>query len=139
MNKYVNPFVLSFAAASILTAGLVQAQSAPAPASKATRIFVEKLTGAPGKTMTAVIVDYPPGGRSASHRHSGAVFAYVLSGAVKSQITGGQVITYKAGDSFFEPEGVQHLVSANASDAEPARLLAVIVAPDGAPLVIVDP
>ena len=89
--------------------------------------------------MTIVIVDYPLGGRSAPHHHAGSVFAYVLAGAVKSQITGGELIIYRAGESFFEPPGSHHSVSANASAAEPARLLAVIIADTGAELTTADP
>ena len=35
--------------------------------------------------------------------------------------------TYKAGQSFSEMPGDRHAVSANASDTEPAKLLAVFV------------
>ena len=35
--------------------------------------------------------------------------------------------TYKAGESFSELPGDRHSVSANASDTEPAKLLAVFV------------
>jgi quercetin dioxygenase-like cupin family protein len=59
----------------------------------------------------------------------------VLSGAIRSQTsTGGPVKVYQAGDSFFEPPGSIHLVSANASTTEPASLLAVFVADNGAVL-----
>jgi quercetin dioxygenase-like cupin family protein len=37
------------------------------------------------------------------------------------------VTTYKAGESFSELPGDRHSVSANASDTEPAQLLAVFV------------
>jgi quercetin dioxygenase-like cupin family protein len=37
------------------------------------------------------------------------------------------VITYRAGESWSERPGDRHRVSANASDTEPARLLAVFV------------
>jgi quercetin dioxygenase-like cupin family protein len=37
------------------------------------------------------------------------------------------VRTYKAGESFSELPGDRHSVSANASDTEPAKLLAVVV------------
>jgi hypothetical protein len=42
---------------------------------------------------------------------------------------------YKAGESFVEPPGSEHLVSENASATEPASLL---VADDGAQLTIFD-
>jgi Cupin domain. len=67
------------------------------------------------------------------------VLAYVLSGAVRSEnsATGpGQV--NKAGESFFEPSGSEHLVSENTSTTEPASLLAVFVADDGADLTTFD-
>jgi quercetin dioxygenase-like cupin family protein len=38
------------------------------------------------------------------------------------------------GQSFFEPPGAVHLVSANASMTEPAELIAVFVADEGAQL-----
>ena len=43
---------------------------------------------------------------------------------------------YKAGESFFEPPGSSHLVSENASQTEPASLIAVFVADDGATLTL---
>ena len=49
-----------------------------------------------------------------------------------------RVKVYKAGESFFEPPGSEHLVSENASATEPASLLAVFVAPDGANLTMFD-
>jgi quercetin dioxygenase-like cupin family protein len=59
----------------------------------------------------------------------------VLSGEIRSEnsATGGTKV-YKAGESFFEPPGSEHLVSENASTTEPASLLAVFVADDGAKL-----
>jgi quercetin dioxygenase-like cupin family protein len=41
---------------------------------------------------------------------------------------------YHAGEGFFEPPGSVHLVSANASANEPAKLLAIFVADAGATL-----
>ena len=38
---------------------------------------------------------------------------------------------YKAGESFSEMPGDRHAVSANASETEPARLLAVFVVDSG--------
>jgi quercetin dioxygenase-like cupin family protein len=97
--------------------------------------FSEKLPNVPGKTLTAIVVNYAPGGNSPSHRHAGSVFAYVLSGAIRSENSAtGPARIYKAGESFFEPPGSTHLVSENASATEPASLLAVFIADDGARL-----
>jgi hypothetical protein len=61
--------------------------------------------------------------------------AFVLSGAIRSESSAtGRAKIYKSGESFFEPSGSKHLVSAT----EPASLLAVFVADDGAQLTVFD-
>jgi quercetin dioxygenase-like cupin family protein len=102
-------------------------------------IFSQKLPNVPGKTLTAVSVDYAPKGKSAPHHHAGVVFAYVVSGAIRSQVDDGPARVYQAGESFFEGPGAHHVVSENASDSKPAKLLAVFVADDGANLTTFDP
>ncbi len=98
-------------------------------------VFAGPLPNVPGNNLSAVLVTYKPGESSATHHHAGSVFAYVLSGEIRSQVTGdAEPKVYKAGESFFEPPGSDHLVSENASATEPASLLAVIVAEDGAKL-----
>jgi quercetin dioxygenase-like cupin family protein len=88
----------------------------------------------PGKRITTVIVEFPPGGYSPAHHHGGSVTVYVLSGAIRSQLEGQTPIRYKAGESFFEPPGAIHLLAENASASEPARILAVLVADEDAAL-----
>jgi quercetin dioxygenase-like cupin family protein len=98
-------------------------------------VRAERLPNVPGKSITAIVVNYAPGGKSVSHRHAGSVLAYVLSGEIRSENSAtGPAQVYKAGESFFEPPGSEHLVSENASTTEPASLLAVFVADDGAKL-----
>jgi quercetin dioxygenase-like cupin family protein len=87
-----------------------------------------------GKRITVVRVFYGPGGFTPPHTHSGSVTAYVTKGEIRSQLGGGPVETFKVGQSFFEPPGSTHLVSANASNTEPAELIAVFVADEGAQL-----
>jgi len=100
-------------------------------------VRAEKLPNVPGKSITAVVVNYAPGGKSASHHHAGSLFAYVLSGEIRSENSAtGPAKVYKTGESFFEPPGSEHLVSENASTTEPASLLAVFVADDGAQLTV---
>ena len=102
-------------------------------------VAMEKLPNVPGKSISAVVVTYAPGGKSLPHHHAGSVLAYVLTGTIRSQNSAtGPVRVYKAGESFFEPAGSEHLVSENASTTEPASLLAVFVADDGAQLTTFD-
>ena len=102
-------------------------------------VIVEKLPNVPGKSISGVLVSYPPGGKSAKHHHAGSVFVYVLSGSIRSENSmTGPAKVYRAGESFFEPPGSEHLISENASTDEPASLLAVFVADDGAQLTTFD-
>jgi quercetin dioxygenase-like cupin family protein len=92
------------------------------------------LPNVPGKRVTVVRVFYGPGGFTRAHRHAGSVTAYITKGEIRSQLAGGIVETFRVGQSFFEPPGAVHLVSANASTTEPAELIAVFVADEGAQL-----
>jgi quercetin dioxygenase-like cupin family protein len=105
------------------------AEADDVPKSKVSLVFDQALPNVPGKSMRAVLVQYPPGGASPSHRHPNTAFIYarVLEGAVTSQVNGGPVTTYRAGESWTEMPGDHHQVSRNASATEPARLLAVFV------------
>jgi quercetin dioxygenase-like cupin family protein len=94
----------------------------------------EALPNVPGHTLTAITVELAPGAASPSHHHAGFVFAYVLSGEIRSQLNDGPVKTYRAGESFVEPPSTIHTFSENPSPSEPARLLVVFVAKDGAKL-----
>ena len=114
--------------------GLVRVVHASGAAHHQT-VFSAQLPNVPGKVLTAIVVEYAPGDSSPAHRHAGSVFAYVLSGQIRSENSAtGPVRVYRAGETFFEPSGSTHLVSANASDTEPASLLAVFVADDHAQL-----
>jgi quercetin dioxygenase-like cupin family protein len=99
----------------------------------------QKLPNVPGKSVTAILVSYAPGGKSGKHHHAGSVLAFVVSGEIRSEnsVTGPAKV-YKAGESFFEPPGSEHLVSENASATEPASLLAIFIADDGAELTTFD-
>ena len=88
----------------------------------------------PGKRVTIVRVTYGPGGFTPPHRHAGTVTAYITKGQIRSQLKGGPVEIFEVGQSFFEPPGAIHLVSANASNTEWAELVAVFVADEGAQL-----
>lgn len=107
------------------------------PATVVKPLSCEALPNVPGKSITTVTVDFPPGAYTPAHRHPGSVTAFVISGAVRSQLAGGPPQTYGPGTTWFEPPGALHLFAENASATEPARILAVFVADDNCgPLVI---
>lgn len=100
---------------------------------KVTLVFDHKLPNVPGKSLKGVLVEYPPGGSSPAHTHPDSAFIYatVLEGAIRSSVNGAPVRVYHAGENFYEEPGAHHDVSANASETEPARLLAVFVVDSG--------
>jgi quercetin dioxygenase-like cupin family protein len=122
----------------VLAAAFLGSRPAIAAGDQVQVVFSQKLPNVPGKTLTAVAVDYAPGGKSGPHHHAGVVFAYVVLGEIRSQVDEGPARVYHAGESFFERPGAHHVVSENASASKPAKLLAVFVADDGADLTTFD-
>jgi quercetin dioxygenase-like cupin family protein len=125
---------LSLTVACIVLANIVLPMSATGHEAEAVGqtinpAFQYPIANVPGKTMTALVVDYVPGGKTPAHRHGSAfVVGYVLSGAIRSQVDGGPVRVFHAGESWTESPGAHHMISENASATEPAKLLAIFVA-----------
>ena len=57
---------------------------------------------------------------------SAFIYAHVLSGAIRSQVNDEPAKVYRAGEGFPVP-GSHHRVSENASNSEPASLLAIFI------------
>ncbi|WP_207458205.1 cupin domain-containing protein [Azospirillum sp. SYSU D00513] len=118
--------------ALLLSALPFQMASAHGPetrGAKVTQVYRHPLPDLPRKSIVGILVEYEPGGRNAAHTHarSAIIYATVLEGAVRSQVNGGPVQVFKAGENFTELPGDRHDVSENASDTAPAKLLAVFV------------
>ena len=88
---------------------------------------------------TLVEVSYPPGGSSPSHTHPGVTIAYVLEGSIRSKVGEQPERIYTTGQAFVETPGQLHAVSGNASETEPARLLAVLLSEKGKALTVAVP
>ena len=116
---------------AVTSVPLVSARAAPAET--VTPTFMTAIPNVPGKSFLAAVVEYPPGGVSPPHRHAASafVYAFVLSGTVRSQVDDAPVRVFHTGESWFEPPGAHHGVSENASAADPARLLAIFVVDSG--------
>lgn len=121
--------LLTAAAAVALFATSVAAQESTAPGANVSVVFDQELPNVPGKSMRAVLVEYAPGAGSPSHHHPPSAFIYarVLQGAIRSKVNDGPERTYQAGESWTEKPGDHHQVSQNASNTEPAKLLAIFV------------
>jgi quercetin dioxygenase-like cupin family protein len=74
-------------------------QTAPSSASPNTQIVVTEVVFAPGAHLPY-------------HTHPGEEAGVVKSGVLVVQIEGRPAVTFKAGDSFVIPRGVEHQVTA---------------------------
>ena len=89
-----------------------------------------------GWQMTATEVSYGPGESSNRHRHPGFVCGYVLEGQYRFAVAGQPETVLSAGQMFFENPGDVHAVSGNASQTQPARILAIVFTRKGDPVTI---
>lgn len=121
--------LLCTAAIGLLLVSGASAHDAANNKAKVTVVFDHALPNVKGKSMKGVLVEYAPGGSSPGHTHPDSAFIYatVLTGAIRSKVNDGPEKTYRAGENFAEMPGDRHGVSANASNTEPASLLAVFV------------
>jgi quercetin dioxygenase-like cupin family protein len=121
--------ILLLATATAVFATSLAARETVAPGANVSVVFDQELPNVPGKSMRAVLVEYAPGAGSPSHRHPSSAFIYarVLQGAIRSKVNDEPERTYQAGESWTEKPGDHHQVSHNASNTEPAKLLAIFV------------
>ena len=117
--------------------------SVPAPAqqqpstTKVTPLLRQAMAEFPGREVIMLTIDIPPGAGSPPHRHPGHhVFGYVLEGAYKFKLDQGAETVLSKGQTFYEAPGQLHAVSGNASQSEPAKVLAVMVAESGKPITV---
>ena len=144
--------VLVAGAAALLAPASVTPQEhgaavAPEPARAGPPVLLTApLADAPGKNLVVVELNFAPNPNPPStaenhrrgHRHPGSVYVYVTEGAVRLAVEGGPVQVIEAGGSFFEPVGAHHIIAENASASAPARAIAVMIVPEGAPLTTLD-
>ncbi|MGB6007411.1 cupin domain-containing protein [Castellaniella sp.] len=124
----------SLALALLLVGGAAQAHGAPE--AKVTQVLSKALADCPGKEVTIITVDYPPGSADPVHRHDAHGFIYVLEGSIVMGVKGGKTVTLKPGDTFYEGPNDIHTVGRNASDTKPAKFLVMLVKNQGAPILI---
>ena len=112
------------AAALGLLAHDVLAQEKPSSAAgKVVPLMTKDLPEFPGKEAAMLTVEYPPGAGAKPHRHNSHVFVYVLEGSYATEVAGGERVVLRPGETFYELPSDEHVVSANASDTEPAKIL----------------
>jgi quercetin dioxygenase-like cupin family protein len=99
-------------------------------------LMSKDLTDIPGKEVSMITVEYPPGGSDPVHRHYAQAFVYVLEGSVVMQVKGGKEVTLTPGQTFHAGRDDVHVVGRNASTTRPAKMLVIVVKDKGAPILI---
>jgi quercetin dioxygenase-like cupin family protein len=134
-RHFNHAFLVSLLAAAATTAlnDTTSAQKGAASVTPTRRdVIKQEIPDEPPRDLSLVEVIYPPGTGSPPHLHANGVMAFVVSGTIASKVGDGPEQTFHAGDAWWEPPDAIHRVSRNASSTEPARLLAIYVAPRGA-------
>lgn len=103
---------------------------------KVTPLMSKDLQDYPGKEALMLSVEYEPGGSSPIHRHDAHAFVYVLEGAIVMQVKGGEEVTVRPGETYYENPSDIHLVSRNASTADKARFVVVLLKNKDVPAVM---
>ena len=128
--KYLVLTVLLSVGLCLIT-GTAMAQEA-----KVTSLMSKELREFPGKEGLMITVEYAPGGSDPVHRHDAHAFVYVLEGSIVMQLKGGNEVTLKPGDTFYEGPDDIHTVGRNASKTDPAKFVVFFVKNVGAPILV---
>ena len=98
-------------------------------------LMSKDLAGVPGREVSMITVEYPPGASSPVHTHHHAqALVYVLEGSIVMQVRGGAPVTLAPGQTWYEGPDDVHVVSRNASNSAPAKYLVFMVKDKGAPI-----
>jgi quercetin dioxygenase-like cupin family protein len=97
-------------------------------------LLSKDLVGVPGKEVSMIAVEYPPGGTDPVHAHHAQALVYVLEGSIVMQVRGGTPVTLLPGQTFYEGPDDVHIVGRNASRTAPAKFVVFLVKDKGAPI-----
>jgi quercetin dioxygenase-like cupin family protein len=102
-------------------------------------VMTQALADIPGREVRITLLDLMPGHASPPHRHPNHhVFGYIVAGTYEWKIDDGPAKTFKPGEAFYEPPGVLHALSRNASADARAKLVVFMVADDKQPSTVVE-
>ncbi|KVG62432.1 cupin domain-containing protein [Burkholderia pseudomultivorans] len=119
-----------------LWGGVMVAGAQAAPAAIVAPLMTKPLDEYPGKEAEMIAVEYPPGAVDPVHRHYAHAFVYVVEGSIVMQVKGGQPVTLKPGQTFYEAPGDVHTVGRNASLTRPAKFIVLLLKDKGAPVLV---
>ena len=101
-----------------------------------TSLLSKDLADVPGKELSMIAVEYPPGSTDPVHAHHAQALVYVLEGSIVMQVRGAAPVTLGPGQTFYEGPHDVHVVGRNASETAPARFVVFLVKDKGAPIFV---
>ena len=118
---------------AISMAALGAAADEPKNSSQPVRTILERhdQSGVPGKEIVIGTATLAPGGTIGFHTHAGDEAGYLLKGSLVLKTQGQPDRSLKAGDSFFNPRGAVHGVTAG---PEGATAVSAWIIDKGSPL-----
>ncbi|RQZ19206.1 cupin domain-containing protein [Burkholderia sp. Bp9031] len=123
-------------AAALVVAGAATSAVHAAPSAIVTPLMTKPLDDYPGKEAQMISVEYPPGAVDPVHRHHAPAFVYVVEGSIVMQVKGGEPVTLKPGQTFYEGPDDLHTVGRNASRTKPAKFIVLLLKDKGAPVFV---
>jgi quercetin dioxygenase-like cupin family protein len=129
-------FMIMLASGGTLAAQEKGKEAKGAPEAKVSPLLSKDLANIPGKEVTMITVEYPPGSVDPVHMHHAHAFVYVLEGSIVMQVKGRPAVTLKPGDTFYEGPDDVHVVGKNASKTAPAKFVVTLVKEKGAPILV---
>ena len=134
-NTALRVLFLSLGAVSLFAMSL--ASGTPVAQDATVRSLLSKdLAGGPGRELSMITVEYPPGGSDPVHTHHAQAMVYVLEGSIVMQVRGEDAVTLTPGQTFYEGLNDVHVVGRNASQTAPAKILVFLVKDKGAPILV---
>ena len=107
-----------------------------APEATVRSLMSKDLAGDPGRELSMITVEYPPGNVDPVHTHHAQALVYVLEGTIVMQVRGGTPVTLVPGQTFYEGPDDVHVVGRNASQTAPAKFLVFLVKDKDAPILV---
>lgn len=134
-------FLSGIAVTSLLFIFFAEPRIAAEPNHDATirEILRQPFPDQPGTDTVMLTVEYGPGASTPPHEHPGLTYAYVLEGAVISQVGDEKPRTFTRGQTWSELPHQHHVISKNASRTKSAKLLVFLIVPKNEPLLTMLP
>ena len=107
-----------------------------APEATVRSLLSKDLAGDPGRELSMITVEYPPGNVDPVHTHHAQALVYVLEGSIVMQVRGGTPVTLVPGQTFYEGPDDVHVIGRNASQTAPAKFLVFFVKDKDAPILV---